>query len=381
MNDFPSPQSGRRRPDPAEVDQQLREARARVGAWLRRGWPVAVVVAVGLWLFSGLYTIQPGEVGVIRHFGLEVGRSGPGLHYRLPWPVQQVDAVNVEAIRRAEIGFRTQDGQITRVNSEALMLTGDENIIDAQIIVQYRVSDPSKYLFRLKDPDEALRAATEVALRSSVGKTKIDDALTTGRAQVQESTRTFLQRLLETYESGLQVTDVKMQVVDPPEQVKDAFQEVVRAREDRERLINESRAYREDILPKARGQAQQTVRAAEGYREQRVLQANGDVARFVAVLQEYAKSRDVTRDRLYLETIERVLSKVDTIVLDGQSAGNVLPFLPIRGAGTPVSDATAATAARQQAAQPQGQAPPATTTGAPAKPAAPAATPPAKPKP
>lgn len=368
------PPGQRRRPDPAEVEAQLREAQERVSALLRRVVPIGIVAVVGLWLASGFYQIQPGEVGVVRHFGLEISRSGPGLHYRIPWPVQQVDAVNVEAIRRAEIGFRTENGVATRVGSEAHMLTGDENIVDAQLIVQYRISDPSKYLFRLKDPDDTLRAATEVSLRSAAGKSKIDDILTTGRSDAQEATRVFLQRLLDSYQSGLQVTDVKLQVVDPPEQVKDAFQEVVRAREDRERLMNEARTYREDIIPKARGQAQQMIREAEGYREQRRLQANGDVARFVSVLQEYAKSKDVTRERLYLETIERVLARVEKVVLDGQASGNVLPFLPLRAQQTAAVAATTQPAtsggvAAAPIAQPQAPSKPAATPAAPAKPA------------
>ncbi|TAK26359.1 MAG: FtsH protease activity modulator HflK [Chloroflexota bacterium] len=373
MDDFP----GRRRgPDQADVEAQLRQAREQLTSIVRRVAPIAIVAAVGLWLASGVYTIQPGEVGIVRHFGREIARTGPGLHYRLPWPVQRIDAVNVEAIRRAEIGFRTQDGVPKRVATEAHMLTGDENIVDTQLIVQYRVSDPTKYLFRLEDPDEALRAATEVAMRSAAGKSKIDDLLTTGRSDVQEATRIFLQRLLDSYQSGIHVTDVKLQVVDPPEQVKDAFQEVVRAREDRERLINESRAYREDILPKARGQAQQVTREAEGYKEQRRLQANGDVARFVAVLQEYVKSKDVTRERLYIETIERVLVRVDKVVLDGAANGNVLPFLPLRGLQEGVRPA-GATQVTQPAPAPAPVAQPA----APAKPgpSAPAKPAPAKP--
>jgi modulator of FtsH protease HflK len=346
----------RRTPEQEEIERRLRAAEERARFWAGRLWPLALGVVVLLWAASGVYTVQPGEVGVVRHFGFEVARTGPGLNYHLPWPVQVVDVINVEAIRRSEIGFRTQDGAVSRVNTEALMLTGDENIVDAQVIVQYRVSDPSRYLFRLRDPDEALRAATEVALRSAIGKMKIDDVLTTGRGDAQERTRVFLQQLLDTYESGLQVTEVKLQVVDPPEQVKDAFQEVVRAREDRERLTNEARAYREDILPKARGQAQETIRAAEGYEEQRVIQARGDVAKFAAVLQEYLKSKEVTRDRLHLETIERALARVDKIVLDPQASGNTTPLLPLRGLQEgPARQTAAAAAAQGAAAQPTAQ--------------------------
>jgi membrane protease subunit HflK len=350
----------------------------RVSLWLRRLLPLSLALVLLLWLGAGVYVVQPGEVGVIRTFGLETGRAGPGLYYRLPWPVQVVDVVNVQAIRRAEIGFRTQGDRMVRVDGEALMLTGDENIVDAHLIVQYRISDPSKYLFRLQDPDDALRAATEVAMRSAVGKMKIDDILTTGRGEVQERTRAFLQTLLDTYQSGLQITEVKLQVVDPPEQVKDSFQEVVRAREDRERLINESRAYREDILPKARGGAQETIRAAEAYKQQRVIQANGDVANFSLVLDEYLKSKDVTRARLYLEVVERVMARLDKIIMDPQASGNTTPLLPLRPLQEgPNRQQAAAGAAAQSAAT--ASAPAAQPTVTAPQPAAPAKPAPAKP--
>jgi membrane protease subunit HflK len=373
----PEPSDSPRLSDREEVERQLLLAKQRAGLWLRRLWPVSAALVLLLWLGAGVYVVQPGEVGVIRTFGLETGRSGSGLYYRLPWPVQVVDVVNVQAIRRAEIGFRTEGDQVVRVNSEALMLTGDENIVDAHLIVQYRISDPSKYLFRLQDPDDALRAATEVAMRSAVGKMKIDDILTTGRGEVQERTRIFLQTLLDTYQSGLQITEVKLQVVDPPEQVKDSFQEVVRAREDRERLINESRAYREDILPKARGSAQETIRASEAYKQQRVIQANGDVANFVAVLDEYLKSKDVTRTRLYLEVVERVMARMDKIIMDPQASANTTPLLPLRPLQEGLSRQQAAGAAAQSAATaPAPAAQPAATAPQPAAPAKPA---PAKP--
>jgi membrane protease subunit HflK len=319
--------------DPQRIDTEeelriAREAARRV--WRRASKIVPLLLALGvlLWLASGIYMVNPGEQGVVRFFGREVGKTSPGLHYRLPSPIQQVDVVNVEAIRRIEVGFRTQQNQPARVATEALMLTGDENIVDAQLIAQYRVRDPSLFLFRLRDPEQTLHAAAQVALRSVVGNLAIDDVLTTGRADAETQTLQYLQRLMDDYQSGLFVTEVKLQVVDPPDEVKDAFNEVVRAREDRERQRNEAEAYREDILPKARGQAQQTIRGAEAYQQERVLQAQGDVARFAAVLEEYRKGRDVTRERLHLETIERVLAGVNKVVIDG-GVGNVLPYLPL----------------------------------------------------
>ncbi len=292
-----------------------------------------VLLAVGLWLATGFYMVSPGEVGVIRQFGKEVRKAGPGLRYHLPWPVERVDVVNLEAVRRAEIGFRTfrrvAGTQQRRVLEEALMLTGDENIVDAQLIVQYQIKDPSMYLVRVRDPRVVLQTTTEVALRGMVGNTTIDDLLTVGREKVQIDTRTFLQRLLDDYETGIRVTEVRLQVVDPPDQVKDAFHEVVRAREDRERLTNQAQGYQEDIIPKARGKAQQMIRAAEGYKEERVLKAQGDAERFLALLTEYRKAKEVTRTRLHLESIERILGKVKKIIIDPQATRGLSPLLPL----------------------------------------------------
>jgi membrane protease subunit HflK len=318
--------------DPEEEFRRAREdlgRRARSALRVARVLPILGVIAFGLWLASGVYVVDPGEQGVVRQFGREVGKTAPGLNYHLPAPIQAVDVVNVQAIRRIEVGFRTERGQATRVPTEALMLTGDENIVDTQLIVQYRVRDPSLFLFRMRDPEGSLHQAAQVAIRSVVGSTTIEDVLTTGRARAQESATEYIQALMDQYESGLVITEVKLQVVDPPDQVKDAFNEVVRAREDRERQQNEAQAYMEDILPKARGEAEQVVRSADAYRQQRVLQAQGDVAKFSAVLEEYAKGKDVTRERLYLETIERVLSKVGKFVVDGSVGEKTLPVLPI----------------------------------------------------
>jgi membrane protease subunit HflK len=214
------------------------------------------------------------------------------------------------------------------------MLTGDENIVEAQLIVQYRVTDPSKFLFEIAKPEEALRATAEVALRSMVGNTKIDDVITTGREKVQSETRGWLQKLMDEYQSGLSITEVKLQTVDAPDEVKEAFHDVVRAREEKEKLINQAKGYRADQLPKARGEAQKIEREAEGYREQRVLRANGDANKFEAILAEYKKAERVTRERLYLETMERLLGNVDKkVIVDKDLAKGALPVLPIGGAG------------------------------------------------
>ncbi len=312
-----------------EFDQQLAQFFEQAQRWLQQHLPKILPVAIGaiviLWLASGVYTVNPGHKGVVRTFGKETGRTEPGLNYRYPWPFQRVDIVSVEQIRRIEVGFRGAH----RIPEEALMLTGDENIVDAQIVVQYRVADPSKYLFRLRDPESALLGATEVALRSTVGSMTIDQVMIEERAKVQEDARSFIQRLMDAYESGLVITEVKLQAADPPDQVRDAFHDVVRAREDKEKVINVAKGYQADILPKARGEAQKTLREAEGYREQRVLLATGEAARFLSVLAEYEKARDVTRERLHLETIEKVLPDIDKIVIGGDVSHRLLPLLPL----------------------------------------------------
>ena len=308
---------------------QFEEEFKRARDWLRRLLPrlapFGLVVLALIWLATGIYVVRPGQVGVVRTFGKETSRTEPGLNYRLPWPVQRVDVVSTEQVRRIEVGLSR--GQ--RVPEEALMLTGDENIVEAQMIVQYRVADPAQYLFRLRDPDGALRSSTEVALRSVVGSMTIDQVMIEERAKVQEETRVFVQRLMDDYESGIAITEVKLQAADPPDAVKDAFHDVVRAREDREKLINQARGYQADILPRARGAAEQILREAEGYKEERVLRAQGEAARFLSVLAEYEKAREVTRDRLHLETVEQILADTDKIIVDGDISQGLVPLLSL----------------------------------------------------
>lgn len=216
------------------------------------------------------------------------------------------------------------------------MLTGDENIVEAQIVVQYRVADPSKYLFRLRDPELALGAATEVALRSTVGNMTIDQVMIEERARVQDDARVFIQRLMDDYESGLVITEVKLQAADPPDAVRDAFHDVVRAREDKEKVINQAKGYQADLLPRARGASEQILREAEAYKEQRVLRAQGESARFLSVLAEYEKAKPVTRDRLHLETIEKILPDIDKFIVDGDVGQRLMPLLPLAGGLTPL---------------------------------------------
>lgn len=292
-----------------------------------------LILAILLALTSSFYQVEAGEIAVIRTLGRESGRADPGLHFRIPL-VQKVDIVNVSRIRRIEVGFRGDQPKPT----EALMLTGDENMVEAHMIVQYRVSEPSKYLFRLAAPEDALRSSAEVALRGIIGQTTIDDAITKGRGLVQEDTRALLQKLMDDYQSGITITEVKLQSVDPPAQVRDAFHEVVRAREKKEELINQARGYQEDVIPRARGEAEKQMREAEAFREERVLKAQGDARRFDAVYAEYKKAEGVTRKRLSIETLEQVLTRVQKkTIIDGSLSGSTLPFLPIGGNRRPAT--------------------------------------------
>jgi membrane protease subunit HflK len=313
---------GKGPPDPADVIEQMMN---RLGKKSRHLGPVVLAILILVVAAFGLYQVEPGEVAVIRTLGKETSRSEPGLHFRVPG-IQQYDIVNVSSVRRLEVGFRGDQPRPL----EAQMLTGDENMVDAQMIVQYRVADPSKYLFRLREPADSLHATAEVALRSVIGQTTIDEAITKGRGTVQTKTRDLLQRLMDEYESGLVVTEVKLQSVDPPDEVKDAFHEVVRAREKKEELINQAKGYSEDIIPRARGEAVEQVQLAEGYRQGRILRAQGDAEKFDDVYAEYSKAKHVTRRRLYLETMGRILTQVpDKTVVDSNLPGSTLPVLPL----------------------------------------------------
>lgn len=305
-------------------------------SWLKWGIPVVLV----LWLFSGIYIVRPDEQGVVRRFGRAVRVTQPGPHYRLPLPIEMVNKVKVKQVRRIEIGFRTISSSLPAryrfVPAESLMLAGDEQIVDAQIIVQYQVNDPEKFLFNVRGLEAergALRDAAEVSLRQVVGQRPIDDVLITEKLQVEIDIRELLQRIIDRYDSGIRVIEVKLQTVRPPEEVAAAFSDVVSAKEDKERLVKEADGYREDLLPKARGLAASIIRGAEAYKAERVKRAQGDTDKFLAVLKEYEKAKDVTRKRLYLETMEQILPGIRKFVIDSEVGGNVLQFLPLDNGG------------------------------------------------
>jgi membrane protease subunit HflK len=306
-------------------------------------WLVLAAVVV-VWGLTGIYIVDPDEMAMIRRFGRAIEPVTEGIHYRIPWPVDRVDVVKVAQIRSMELGFRTvSEGPPRRTSPhprESLMITGDENLVDIQMVVQYRITDLSQYLFKVWDPlgtpeGITLRDAAESALRGVGGSMTIDDILTVGRGRVQDETKVHLQELMDRYQTGLLITEVKLQAVEPPEPVQAAFKDVVSAKEDRERIINEASAYREDLMPKARGEAEQMLRAAEAYRENKIRQAQGETARFLSMLKEYRQAKDVTRRRLFLETLSDVLSKVDKTIVSSKVGGKALPLLPLMGGMTP----------------------------------------------
>jgi membrane protease subunit HflK len=306
----------------------------------RYGGQIIFIGIVLLWLVSGIYIVSPAEQGVVRRFGKMVRITSSGLRYRIPWPVEKVDTPRVTEVKRIEVGFRTIDpGPPARyqfIPAESLMLTGDENIVDCQIIVQYKIKDPADYLFNVKDIKGTLHDASEVALRQVIGNSDIDDALTIGKLRIQQEIRELLQRIMDGYESGILITEVKLQTVRPPREVEAAFKDVVSAKEDRERLIYEAKGYQEDIIPKTKGQAAKILREAEAYREERIKRAQGDAGKFLAILKEYEKAKDVTRERLYLETMEEILPNVKKVIIDSKVGGGLLQLLPLEEMVKPI---------------------------------------------
>lgn len=285
-------------------------------------------LAVVFWLLTGVYMVGPDEVGVIRTFGAYTHQTQPGLNWHYPYPIQTVRTPKVTEVKRIEIGFRTtRNGQYRTVEKESLMLTGDENIVDAELIVQYRIKEPENYLFKIVEPELTVREASEASLRTIVGMNNIDETLTTGKYRIQEEAKKQIQAILDKYQSGIQVVAAQLQDVSPPKQVIAAFKDVASAKEDKNRLINQAEGYRNDVIPKARGEAEAMIRGAEGFKESRIKRAEGDVAKFNAVLKEYRKAKDITRERLYLETMEKVLPGVEKVIIPDKDSGNMLNLL------------------------------------------------------
>jgi modulator of FtsH protease HflK len=283
-----------------------------------------------LWLLSGFYIVDEGRQGVETQFGKYTRTTEAGLNWHIPSPIENVVKVNVQQQRFKEIGYRsgTQTQGSVSVPKEALMLTKDENYIDVQLAVQYQVKDAKAFLFSLSDPEETLKQTSESVLRGVIGGSEMDFVLTEGRSEVVALAKKEIQETMDGYNSGIQITSVNLQDAQPPEQVQHAFEDAIKAREDQQRFINEAEAYANDVVPKARGMAARKIQEAQGYKEQVIAQAEGETSRFSQLLTEYKKAPEITRKRLYIETLENVLSETNTVIVDVKNGNNLL-YLPI----------------------------------------------------
>lgn len=343
MND---PQWGRRgNQGPPDLDELLREFNRRLnslfgrrggggdeppgggdirrfggGAWLLLGLIVVV------WLASGFYIVYEGQRGVVLRFGKYVATTLPGPRWHLPYPIESAEVVNVDQVRTVEVGYR--NNVKSKVLKESLMLTDDENIVDVQFAVQYVLKSPTDYLFNSRSPDDAVLQAAETAVREVVGKSSMDFVIFEGRAEVAARAQKLMQEILDRYGTGIQISKVTMQNAQPPEQVQAAFDDAVKAGQDRERQKNEGQAYANDVIPKARGMAARLTQEAEGYRQRVIERSEGDAARFRQVLTEYNKAPQVTRERLYIEAMQEIMNNTTKVLID-QKSGNSLMYLPL----------------------------------------------------
>jgi membrane protease subunit HflK len=295
------------------------------GAQFGGGAGVIIAIIVAVWLASGIFIVIEGQKGVVLTFGQYSRETGSGLSMRWPWPIQSHEIVNLAQVRSVEVGYRNTIK--TKVAKESLMLTDDENIVDVQIAVQYLVRDAKDYLFNNRRPEDSVLQAAETALREVVGKSKMDAVLNQGQKIADDATP-LMQAILDRYKTGIQISKVNMQNAQPPEQVQSAFDDVQKAGQDRERQKNEGEAYFNDVVPKARGVAQRLMLEAEGYRSRVIATAEGDATRFKQVLTEYAKAPAVTRERIYIDTMQQIYTSTSKVMLDYKGGGNLL-YLPL----------------------------------------------------
>ncbi|TMI21287.1 MAG: FtsH protease activity modulator HflK [Betaproteobacteria bacterium] len=284
----------------------------------------ALVLAV--WLASGFYIVVEGQRGVVLTFGRFSQETGPGLRWRLPWPIQSNEIVNLQQVRTLEIGYR--NNVRTKVLKESLMLTDDENIVDLQFAVQYVVTDATKYIFNVRRPDESAMQIAETAMREVIGKNRMDAILYETQVDIANKTRDLMQLIHDRYGTGIQISAVTVQNAQPPEQVQAAFDDAVKAGQDRERQKNEGQAYANDVIPRSRGAASRLLQEAEGYKQRVIANAEGEASRFKQVLAEYAKAPAVTRERIYIETMQQILASTSKVMMDFRGPGNLL-YLPL----------------------------------------------------
>ncbi len=332
---------------PPDLDEVVRRIQERFGSLfgggkggdsgpgLNKGMVSGILAAVFLfWGVTGFYMVAADEEAVVLRFGKHIATKGPGLNWAIPYPIETVEKLPVTRVQRLEIGFRQYpDGVIRKRTNESLMLTKDENIVDISFIVQYKIKSVENFLFNIEDAPKTVRDAAESAIREVIGRTLIDDVLTTKKAEVEVETQQLIQQILDSYVAGISVSTVKLQDVQPPGRVIKEFKDVASAREDRERAKNEAEAYANDMIPKARGESKKMILDAEAYAKEVVERAKGEADRFESVLAAYQRAPEVTRKRLYMETMQDVLVRADKVIIDGSVAGNVLPYLPLNRVG------------------------------------------------
>jgi len=332
-----------RGPTPPDIDAIIRDIQNKINKFLpggskSGGKPIGLILIILLfvWLASGLYRVGPDEQGVVLRFGKFIKTTQPGLHYHIPVPIETVETPKVTKVNRIDIGFRSErdsgfstGGGVADVPQESLMLTGDENIVNIDFSVFWVIKDAGKFLFEIQDPEGTVKAAAETAMREVIAKSDIQPILTEGRAKIEVETQEIIQSILDEYQSGIQVTQVQTQKADPPDQVIDAFRDVQAARADMERSKNEAEAYANDVIPRARGEAAKIMQAAEAYKQKVVAASEGEASRFLSIFNEYEKAKEVTQERMYLETMERVLADIDKVIIEKGAGSGVVPYLPL----------------------------------------------------
>ena len=331
--------SGRKGPTPPNIDEIVNKIQDLVKKFIpgngsgKKPIILGLVIVIAIWAFSGLYRVLPDEQGVVLRFGKFVSTTQPGLNYHIPYPVETVLTPKVTKVNRIDVGFRAasdtgRTSGIADVSEESLMLTGDENIVNIDFSVFWVIKDAGKFLFKIQSPVVTVKAAAETAMREVIARSRIQPILTEGRSKIEIETQEIIQSLLDEYESGIQITQVQTQKADPPDEVIDAFRDVQAARADMERSKNEAEAYQNDVIPRARGDAAKILQEAEAYKKQVVALAEGEASRFLAIYNEYKLAKRVTQERMYLETMEKVLADIDKVIID-KKAGGVVPYLPL----------------------------------------------------
>ena len=331
-----------RGPIPPNIDEVIRNIQEKIKRFLPSGSTggnkpllFGLIIVAIIWALSGLYRVLPDEQGIVLRFGKFVSTTQPGLNYHFPYPIETVLTPKVTKVNRIDIGFRSgsdtgfSSAGVADVPEESLMLTGDENIVNIDFSVFWVIKDAGKFLFKIQDPAATVKATAETAMREVIAKSKLQSILTEGRSQIEIETQEIAQSLLDEYESGIEITQVQTQKADPPDQVIDAFRDVQAARADMERAKNEAQAYQNDVIPRARGEAAKILQQAEAYKKQVVAKAEGEASRFLAIYKEYSNAKRVTKERMYLETMEKVLAAVDKVIIEKNASTGVVPYLAL----------------------------------------------------